>query len=243
MNFIKHVLEPRRLLLVWQGPDGSRRRTRYAVAELIRMGDEQVRFQYLVDTAEFRAAQEEGFVGFPAFRKIDQCYDLGVVDTFSRRLPPSSRGDFAEYLKLFRLTPDIPISDFALLAYTGAKLPSDGFSIIDPLQDVERAGELMIEVAGFRHLSTVQPNDLRVGEPVQFVHEPANPQDPNALAVVVQGHKIGYVPRQQAVAVRQHYETGNLTAAVERINGSSERPLVYLLAEVQPLTAKQTLAS
>ncbi len=234
MNFIEHVLEPKRLLLVWQGPEGSSRRTRCAVAELVRQSDDQVRFQYLVETTDFKNALAEGFVNFPAFRKVDQTYDLGVVDTFIRRLPPSSRGDYAQYLEQFRLRPGTKISEFALLAYTGAKLPSDGFSIINPLDDVSQAGELLIEVAGFRHVAKISLDSLRPGDAVQFEPEPGNLHDPNAMAVLAHGHKIGYVPRQQVRAVRKLYEAGSLSAQVERLNGSSERPLVYLFAVLRP---------
>lgn len=242
MNFIEHVLEPKRLLLVWQAPEGSSRRSRYAVAELVRQGDEQVRFQYLVDTPDFKSACAEGFVNFPAFRKVEQSYDLGVADTFIRRLPPPTRGDYAQYLEQFRLRPDTKISEFALLAYTGAKLPSDGFSIINPLDRVDVEGELLIEVAGFRHASQVPMESLRPGVFVQFAPEPTNAYDADALAVLVRGQKIGYVPRQQARAVREQYEGGSISAQIERLNGSSERPLVYLFAAIRPLATARTLA-
>jgi len=238
MNFIEHVLEPNRLLLVWQGPEGSSR-ARHSVAELVRQGEGQVRFRYFADTADFRGACAEGFVNFPAFRKIEQTYDLGVVDTFIRRLPPRSRGDYAKYLEQFRLRPETTISDFALLAYTGAKLPSDGFSIVNPLDGVNESGELLIEVAGFRHAAKVPLENLHPGEAVQFVPEPDNAFDPDALAVVVRAQRIGYVPKQQACAVRALYEAGSLQAQIERINGSAERPLVFLFVVVRAVANMQ----
>ena len=240
MNFITHVLEPNRLLLVWQGPEGSSR-ARHSVAELVRQGEGQVRFRYLVDTTDFRDACAEGFINFPAFRKVDHpFYDLGVVDTFIRRLPPRTRGDYAKYLEQFRLRPETKISDFALLAYTGAKLPSDGFSIVNPLDDVAEPGELLIEVAGFRYATRVALENLHPGDEVQFVAEPDNSFDSNALAVEVRGQKIGYVPKQQACAVNTLLKTGSLKAQIERINGSSERPLVFLFAQLLPLANVQS---
>lgn len=239
MNFVEHVMEPKRLLLVWQGPEGSSRRTRYAVAELLRQADEQVRFRYLVDTADFKNACAEGFINFPAFRKVDQTYELGVVDTFLRRLPPVTRGDYAQYLEQFRLRPSTKISKFALLAYTGAKLPSDGFSIVNPLEDFAQAGDLMIEVAGFRHAAGASLATLRPGEAVQFAPEPDNSYDPNATSVLFHGQKIGYVPRQQSSAIRALCTAGALTARIERLNGSPERPLVYLFATLRPIASAQ----
>lgn len=242
MNFIEHVLEPKRLLLVWQGPEGSSRRMRYAVAELARQGDGQVRFEYLVNTDDFKNACAEGFINFPAFRKVDQSYELGVVDTFIRRLPPPSRGDYAQYLEQFRLRPDTKISDFALLAYTGAKLPSDGFSIINPLAQVDSEGEVLLEVAGFRHVSRIPLASLHPGIPVQFAPEPDNAFDPGAVAILVRDEKIGYVPRQQARGIREQLANGSLSAQIERLNGSPERPLVFLFVALRPKAAARTMA-
>ncbi|HMN20925.1 MAG TPA: HIRAN domain-containing protein [Ottowia sp.] len=224
MNFIEHVREPARLLLVWQGPEGSSR-VRHTVAELLRHPGGSVRLRYLTDVAGARA---EGFIGFPAFRKLDQEYEQGVLETFMRRLPPRSRGDYARYLEQFRLRPGAEISDFALLAYTGAKLPGDGFSIIDPLDQVTAPSEVIIEVAGFRHTSQVPLDEITVGSPVQLVAEPDNPHDRNAVVMLTQGRKIGHVPRQQAVGVRRWMDRGTLSAHVERVNGTPERPLVYV---------------
>lgn len=240
MNFIEHVLEPKRLLLVWQGPVGSSR-TRHTVAELVRQESGVVRFRYLTATADFQNAQAEGFINFPAFRKVEQAYELGIVDTFMRRLPPRTRSDYEQYLEQFRLRPDTPISNFALLAYTGAKLPGDGFSLINPLDDITAPCEVLIEVAGFRHTVPGTLAAFREGDAATFVPEPENPRDPNAVTILVSGQKIGYVPRQQAIALRRYCEAGSVQAQVERVNGRPERALIYLftalgaVATIKPL--------
>jgi hypothetical protein len=38
---------------------------------------------------------------------------------------------------------------------------------------------------------------LKAGTPAVLVREPANPHDPNAIAVYVDGRRIGYVPKKQ----------------------------------------------
>lgn len=231
MNFIEHIREPRRLLLIWQAAEGKR--ARHAVAELLRPEAGPVRLQYLTGTDDFEAARSEGFFSFPAFRKPAQVYDLGVVETFVRRLPPRSRGDYAQYLEKFRLHPETPISDFALLAYTGAKLPSDGFSVLDPLDDVQARCELLLEVAGFRHAAQVSREEIKIGDPARFVPEPNNPHDQKAVAVYLGAAKIGYIPRQQAPAVQRLVQEGAIEAVVERVNGQPERPLIYLFTRLQ----------
>lgn len=234
MNYIEHVHEPRRLLLVWQrSEEDGAARVRRAVAELLRDSAERVQFRYLTDTPDFEAAKSEGFINFVAFRKLHATYDLGVVETFMRRLPPRSRGDYAQYLEQFRLRPETLISDFALLGYTGAKLPSDGFSILDPLEDVGECCDVLLEVAGFRHVSPVGPQLLCVGEPVSLVIQPDNLHDPMAVAVEIRDQRIGYVPRQQAPAIRDLVATGEVEACIQRINGKPERPLIHLMARIR----------
>ncbi|MCI1711848.1 MAG: HIRAN domain-containing protein [Chiayiivirga sp.] len=203
MNFIEHIHEPRRLLLVWQAAEPPR--SRRAVAEFLRSDvvGGRTTFRYLTDTTDLEEAKREGFVGFPAFRKLDQTYDLGVVETFMRRLPPSSRGDYGKYLEQFRLRPDVPLSEMALLGYTGAKLPSDGFSILDPLDDITDACDVLIEVAGFRHTSTIPASAIELGSRVTLREENDNPHDANALAVYLGSERIGHIPRPQAPALRE----------------------------------------
>jgi hypothetical protein len=234
MNFIEHIHEPKRLLLVWQAAELPR--TRRAVAELVQpaAASSRVMFRYLIDTADFQLAQQEGFVAFPAFRKTDQSYDLGVIETFARRLPPRTRGDYSQYLEQFRLRSDTSITDMALLGYTGAKLPSDGFSILDPLEDVLKPCEMMIEVAGFRHTATISRDQLAIGSRAALREEPDNPYDANALAVYLGEQRIGHVPRQQATALRALMRNNALEMMIERINGQPERPLVYLFARIRP---------
>lgn len=44
---------------------------------------------------------------------------------------------------------------------------------------------------------------LGVGTPVTLVREPTNQFDPNAVAVWVDGQKVGYVPKKQNAALAQ----------------------------------------
>ncbi len=231
MRLIEHTIEPHRLLLVWQAPDGKER-TRFVVGELVRESD-MVSFRYLTETEDFKRACELGFSCYPAFRKIERVYTDGVMDTFMRRLPPRKRGDFAKYLQQWRLVPENTPSDFALLAYSGARLPTDGFSIDWPLSEVEAPCELLIEVAGFRYQHEVSVDELSVGMPVSFRHEPENIHDNNALAVEWCNRCIGYVKRTQRDAVMHWLREYDIEASIERLNGTKERPVVYLFCRIR----------
>jgi hypothetical protein len=230
VNLIKHVPDPNRLLLVWQAPEGKSR-ARFVVGELCQQ-EGQVVFRYLSDTAEFKKACAEGFVCYPAFRKTNLEYTQNVLDTFLRRLPPRKRGDFGKYLEQWRLAPNVEISDFALLGHTGAKLPNDGFSLINPFDQIELPHEFYIEVAGFRHQKNICIADISVGMDTAFIAEPENEFNRNAVRIEVAGKIIGYVSNPQCKAFNNWLELYSISASIERINGTSDRPLVYIYGRV-----------
>ena len=240
MNFIQHINQPNRLLLAWQTPEGKSR-SRYIVGEL-RPEQTEIVFRYLPDTEEFKKAQEEGFICHPAFRKLNLEYRDGVLDTFLRRIPPRTRTDFSQYLQQWRLSPDIKISDFALLGHTGAKLPNDGFSLVNPLEDVALPFEFFIEVAGFRHQEGVSLSDIAVGMPINFISEPDNQNDKNAVKIEADGKKIGYVNKVQCPAFTRWLQEHEVYGCIEKINGTPERPLIYLFGCVHPHKTEKAAA-
>lgn len=241
MNRIKHVIDPERLLLVWQAPEGKSR-NRYVVGELRQCHGEVV-FRYFPNTEEFKNANAEGFVCYPAFRKTGQEYNQGVLDTFLRRLPPRKRGDFAKYLEQWRLASHVEISDFALLGHTGAKLPNDGFTLINPFDNVEPPYEFYIEVAGFRYYQdSVSIQDIGVGMDAVFISEPDNEYDGNAVRIEVAGKKIGYVNKVQSKSFMRWLQHYRITACVERINGTNDRPLIYIFGRVESAQQQRAVA-
>lgn len=244
MNRIERINNPNRLLLAWQAPDGKASRTRYIVGELF-LREKNIIFRYLPDTDDFIKASAGGFVCYPAFRKIGQEYTQGVLESFLRRLPPRKRGDFDKYLEQWRLAPNVEISDFALLGHTGAKLPNDGFSLINPFDCDDPPHEFFIEVAGFRYYQeNISIDAIAVGMEVVFITEPDNEHDSNAVIIEVLGKKIGYVNKVQSRAFSQWLKNCSIEAWIARKNGTGERPLIYIYGRVFPMTPNlSTLSS
>jgi len=236
---IENLLEPRRLYLAWQAPDHHGDRFRWAVG-LVEPGEAGCSLRYLHVGVEFDTLnqgrsvdeiQQLGFVGYPGFPWKPRTYREGVLEAFLRRLPPRDRADFNTYLEQFRLPGDADISDFALLAYTGAKLPSDGFSLVDPLDARAEACELLIEIAGYRYYDgAVQP-----GEPVRFEPEPKNPSDSQAVAVLHGGKRVGYVNRLKAPTFAAWLQNRTVAGVIERLNGNPDRPRAFVFVTVRPL--------
>ncbi len=231
MNTIEHIIEPKRLLLIWQPLDNNKERTRRVVGELLKQEDGTVILRYLTDTADFQQAVLDGFVCFPAFRKTNVEYANGVLETFSLRLPPRSRIDFNVFLDALRIPHDANISNFALLGYSEARLPGDGFSIVNPFDEFIVPCEILSEIAGFRfYLDTY--DDINLGTELNFEFEKNNPKDPNAIKVLAGDNHLGYVNRVQTRAFRYWLTNNNLKAVVERKNGRPSQERLHMFVKV-----------
>jgi hypothetical protein len=180
---IRHIQEPKRLTFAWRESafPSDEHRTWRRVGELVRTGEPATTtLNYLIDMPDYQAAVEQGFQGHPAFPIEKTTHSTGVLESFMKRLPPRTRRDFPEYLGMFRLPIDANISDFALLGYTGARLPSDDFAILLPVEDFVTPFEIVTEVSGVRYEAEVDVKTLEVGAPVTLEAAP-HPKDPHAV--------------------------------------------------------------
>lgn len=234
MNYIENYFEPLRLWLIWRASDvdgTGQTRARRKVAEIVKTSDEAVELRYLIGTEDYEAALVDGFQGFTAFSLNSAVHINNVLEAFIRRLPPRKREDFKTYLSMHRLPSSFEGSDMALLGYTGAKLPGDSFELIPDFSEAELPIDFIIEVAGFRYHNQ-SANQITIQDEVDFVQEPENEFDSNAIAVHVRGKKIGHVPRPLLDSFHKWLERHQVTATVERINGKVDRPLIYLFVKV-----------
>ncbi len=229
MNTLQHIIEPKRLWLTWQPLDEyASVRTRRVVGELCHEENGETVFHYLKNSPDFQAAKSAGFKGYPAFPLHGQEIRQGVVEALMRRLPPRKREDFAKYLAQHGLPAPFQHSDFALLGYTGARLPSDGFALVPEFPPDELPCDYLTEVVGLRHVLNGDIALINVGDSVFFVTDKDNAIDAEALTVVCKGHMIGYVNRALKNTVRYWLEHHQVTASIYRLNGKPERPLVYV---------------
>lgn len=237
MRFIEHLIEPERLLLSWQAQE-STMRSRYIIGELVRKADDFI-LNYFKDSADYVEATQHGFNGYPAFmRSESSSYDNQVLEAFTRRLPPRNRSDFYRYLELRGINPDADISDFALLGYAGAKLPDDGFELVHPFENVATPFEFITEIAGFRHNSVLSPDNINLGDTVNFVPEPNNEHDSHAIRVDLNGNKLGYIDRGRLSLLQSYIDCGcDISATINRKNGTAERPLIYIYITIQPCSS------
>ncbi len=240
-HWLHHTAEPNRLWLAWQAPDPSER-FRWAVGELLNKPAGPV-LRYLMPGAEFDArnvgrpyeeAASLGYAGYPAFNPRQPVHTEGVLEAFRRRLPPRSRADFQNYLAHFRIPPTATVSDWSLLGLTEAKLPSDGFALVDPLDEGVIPRDLLLEVAGFRHYADKATVPIVPGQLLQLVPEPTNPHDPNAVMVQLHGQCLGYINRLQNEPLLRWLLGASVEAWVSRLNGKAGHPRLFIFIQIRP---------
>lgn len=244
MRYIEHIVEPDRLLLSWQAKS---ERLRMIVAELIRNGDDG-NLVYLKESEDFSRAQSLGFDGYPGKAQslgldghpgfaIEKDIHKNVLTSFMKRLPPRSRRDFGRFLDALRIKPEAKneISDFALLGYSGAKLPDDDFTVIHPFENASVPFELMLPVEGYQHYQDeLSLTALSTDMLADFEAEPDNPKDPKAIKIIIDGIRIGYVCRGLTASFHKWMQLGlTISAYVERINGIGQDPKIYLYVSVK----------
>jgi hypothetical protein len=232
-RYIEHIIEPKRLLLSWQS---GVTRLRHIVAELI-SNDKSVDLRYLIDTADYKNAVSDGFKGYPAYPVENGQIFRNVLGIFMRRLPPRSRKDFHIFLDSIRIKPDTVISDFALLGYSGGKLPDDDFFFVHPFENIDENFELLTMIQGFRHqddaVKMIENNVLTIQSEVKLRCEPDNKVDPQAIAIYVENTKLGYIGRGLLSSFHSWINDNRIKSAfIERINGSTDHRKVYIFVSV-----------
>jgi hypothetical protein len=256
MRYIEHIVEPDRLLLSWQSSIPGENRLRMFVAELIRNGNDDANLVYLKESEDFLRAQSLGFEKYTGFDTEKEVHE-NVLGSFMKRLPPRTRGDFGRFLEALRIKPDAKaeISDFALLGYSGAKLPDDDFTVIHPFENASTPFELMLPVQGYRYYKDQLPfAALTKNMQAEFEAEPENPKDPEAIKIIINGVRAGYVSRGLTGSFHKWIQSGlkisacrgltgsfhkwiqsglKISAYVERINGTEQIPEIYLYVLVK----------
>lgn len=228
MSTIEHLFEPSRLFLVWHHLNGDTPQHRRVVGELIRQGDD-ASFRYLKGTEDFKAAVNEGFLPFPAFsEEKSNEFQSGALDVFVRRLPPRKREDFKEYLSQYSLPQDFSGSAFSLLAYTGARLASDGFELCPDLSDASAPLDFVIEVSGVQHY--IDENySFSEDDEILFEVEPENPHDKNAIKVVHKDKTVGYVNKALSPSFAKLLSNGEIEGKVLKFSVQKSRQRLLVL--------------
>ncbi|MCY4243673.1 MAG: HIRAN domain-containing protein [Rhodobacter sp.] len=197
-------------------------------------GSGGVTFRYL-DLERLEPARDDGFSEYPGLPIESPDSERIAPDVLIRRLPPRERTDFPDLLTRFGLPADRDYTDLTLLAYTGARLTGDSFSICETFDGFEGRFSYVFDVAGSRHY--VDYSELEKSDAIFFEREPTNERDPNAVRLARgNGNTVGYVNRLQAETVGQWIDNGSVTGSVFRVNGRIQYPRLFVQADIETST-------
>ena len=135
----------------------SARRDRHAVAELVQLED-HMEFRYL-DDAQLEEARLAGFTIYPGLPINSTELDRIAEEVLIRRLPPRDREDFDQLLGRFGLPPNERYPALTLLAYTGARLTGDSFSICETFDGFEPPFSYIFDLVTTRSLQSAARAD------------------------------------------------------------------------------------
>ncbi len=235
MNLIEHIWNPSKIIMIWQTQDpnsNQRIGRRFVVGEI---SNNELTYY---DNDDVKDAQELGFTGLTAYPYDQENKTHQSVETvLQRRLPPQTRADYKDYLSSFGISPEYArdIPHLTLLSYTRGKLPGDGFSFYPILDDANPPFDISFNIAGFRHHGyKIYPNPSTLkGAGVTLQHESKNEHDSNAVAIMRQDERLGYVPKGLQTSLRHALQNHHISATIERINGRTERPDILVIVKVR----------
>lgn len=244
MNLIRHVVIPKRLLLVWQEPSLNDKTVsegkKYILGEIFHNGKSSY-IQYFKYSDDFQEALKKGCKGYSVFdMEAKDKYEHDIMDILDYRVllyNITNITDFDDFLKYHRIDPDVGkrMNSFTLLGYTGGKLDRDGFSFVHTFDKAKPSFEMTTEIAGLRHYCTTRKelDDIK-GKNVCFECEPKNEHDTNAISITtVDGKKIGYINRAQSKTFQKWIkQSWSVSGIVERINGTETTPSGLLYVKV-----------
>ncbi|MDI9349178.1 MAG: hypothetical protein QM537_04150 [Candidatus Symbiobacter sp.] len=251
MQLIKKIFEPNRLFLVWQKlevladqkrPAGKR----YKIAEITKNDNKIFSFKYLSSTPSFADAKKSGFDDYPAFKiQAEPFIGETVLSAFNNRIFNQKRRDLSDFLTYWGIAPDVKISDFALLGYSGGELPSDNFTFVVDYDRAELPLEIPTLVVGVRYFldqnadfkQNIYGDNKKIADDVldsmkiSLIPEPENQDDPMAIKVVMERPwpgKLGYINRVLAEQVTPWLKDRKVATDVLRVNGTPESPNILL---------------
>lgn len=228
---ILHPIPTQSAYLIWQSPLGAGLSRRRLPIALMRANGDGATFEYLHGTRDLDLAVSEGFEGYTGI-PLDRADTSDAINTLGRRLLNSDRPDYADYLARFGLSADQNMTTLSLLAYTGAKLTSDSYSVADTLEGFDGSFQYVFDVAGRRRAEELTPSP-QIGDRVTFSAEPQNEHDPFAVELLDgSGNRFGYVNGCQSQAVSRWLAAGEVNGSIFRINGRTGYPRLFVIADI-----------
>jgi len=193
------------IYVVWQD---VKSRKNFIIGILTRNGCYE--FRYGMDLKE---AQQAGFTPLVAFPSVETEYrESELFPTFACRLPDKRRRDISDILQKYGLT---EYDEFELLKRSGAKLPTDTLSFIEPIFEDDPVVDRSFYVMGIRYYLPCNGQDcgliseLTPETKLILQTEPDCEHDLYAVQIKdMSGTLIGYIPRYYSETISKRLADG-----------------------------------
>ena len=193
------------IYVVWKD---VKSRKNFVIGTLTRNGCYEFRYG-----KDLKDAQQAGFSPLVAFPSFETPYHEDTLfPTFACRLPDKKRRDINTILQKYGLA---EYDEFELLKRSGAKLPTDTLSFIEPIFEEDPVVDRSFYVMGIRHYMLCNGQDcglaseLTPGAELVLQVEPDCEHDPHAVQIRdSDGTLIGYLPRYYSKTISKRLEDG-----------------------------------
>ena len=230
-KYLSKLYRPNEILISWQNinrdcnaPGGRR----VIIGKLKYITNEIWNLEY------FNIDEIPNFVGYLPYRFCANKLYENVKSAFIKRLPPKTRGDFADYLIDNNISKEcIDIDEFTLLAYTSGRIHGDNFTFINPLDTIPIGSEFIIDIAGFSHYNGMKNLNSLLNQEVFFIKEPQNVVDNNAIRIETKDLLLGYVNKGQANYINKLLDRNiTIKAIINTIKGDENKPIVSVYVKI-----------
>lgn len=199
------------LFVIWKDADTG---SRIEIGKLSKNGV----YEFKYNKNGVKKAKKKGFKELITFPNVDNVYTNNqMFPIFSLRLPDKRRKDIAKILKEYKLE---SYDSFELLRKSKGKLPTDSLEFIDPIfNDESKDITRTFYIAGTRYSKLCNPSTsdfpecninlkIEIDESLNLKSEKDNNFDSNAVIILKNSEKIGYIPRYYSEPVSEAMAKG-----------------------------------
>lgn len=178
------------ITLMWRSGKGSRR---IAIGSLSKdKVNGALKFEYSQDGINEAKKIDSHFAGYPGLPIDSSNFESSLLEEiFFSRLINTERNDARQLLDFWLVDPLRYSDKYYLLAQTQGLSFSDTFEFV-PRYFKSHKNSFITDIAGLSRIP-YDLSKLHIGDKLQFILEPENEYDPNAVYVSHNMEKIGYI--------------------------------------------------
>ncbi len=208
------------LEIYWQNPETRER----SLVGFLEDNENEYIFKYSQNVIQGKVT---GFKPIYPFLNYEKEYrSMSMFSNFLNRIPSPKRNDINDILKKYGLE---EYDEFNLLVKSGGRTPADNLEFISPIDTTANKIIRSFYIAGVSHgeFCLGQCDDSCLSEvtdyEIKLCKEPDNIHDQYAIKLLVEGKKIGYIPKYYSKSVTELINNNyKINIFIENINNDEK---------------------